>query len=527
MDEAGNTWGRPQADQPEPLPSFQAETPSQLLERLVKVRVDSPARSTLLTGQHLAITERGITQATAATYDYLTVSYRGIVAHAANYRDASNKVVAQHVRTPAKEFVWVGRKKEHQLQLFGQHLGDTGTLVITEGEIDAMSVHQMVVNGRMAGLSGQWTVVSIPDGAASAEKALERHLQWIEGFSRVIVFFDQDDPGRQAAAKVMALLDRAQQVERFPYKDANEAWMAGDGKAITDALLSARRRAPEHILAATSITEQIFRPTNRMGQPFPWAGWNKLTFGMKPGELWMISGGTGIGKSLFTRSICLHLLQSNVKCAYVGLEESAVTTVERMLSEALGFDPPFHLDTEEERARRDPKVIQQALDSFAPNLMLMDSFGEDNFDAFVAAVRHYVLAEGCRYLFLDHFSFLADGIALGTDQRRAIDQCIKKLKTLCVKLNFTMVVVCHLSRGDGLTPHEEGGEPHLGQLRGSHSLSQVPDYVVMLQRNPRAEDPAERNITTCWLKKNRPSGELGMLNRLHFLPSCRFYELPQ
>ena len=522
----GQPWSaKAQAAEPAPSPVF-GPTVSDLMASIGQ-RVAAPAAMQLLTGTHEELQERGISQRICQLYDYRAGHMKGQPVGIANYRDEAGKVVAQHVRTATKDFRWVGRTPEQNLQLFGQHLGDKGNLVITEGEIDAMSVAQVMAQGKVMGVQGSWTVVSIPDGASSAPKAIERHLQWVEGFDRVVLFFDMDEPGRLATQKVLEVLDTAKAVARFPYKDANDALKAGDTASIVEALVSARSPAPDNIVHAPSLLDAVLHPVNRYGHPFPWQGWNRMTQGMKPGELWLLSAGTGLGKSLFSRSICLDRLRSGVRCAYVGLEEPATTTVERMLSEVIGTDPPFHIDTEEQRLARDPEVIKTALDTFAPNLFLLDKFGEDNFDAFVRAARHYVRNEGCQFLFLDHFSFLADGIALHTDQRRGIDRCIKQLKELANKLQFTLFVVCHLSRGDGLNPHEEGGEPNLGQLRGSHSLAQVPDYIVMLQRNPRHEDPTERNITTSWLKKNRVTGELGMMSRLHFLPSCRFYELPQ
>ena len=250
-----------------------------------------------------------------------------------------------------------------------------------------------------------------------------------------------------------------------------------------------------------------------------------MTEGMKPGQLVMVSGGTGIGKSLFTRSIALNLCRAGTKVAYIGLEESCETSLERMLSEQMRV--PLHLDTPEERAARSEDDIKAALDGFANNLFLLDKFGSDDFDSFVATVKHYVLGEQCQVVVLDHFSLLADGIALATDQRRAIDRCIKDLKTLCVELNFTMLVVCHLSRSGGIGPsHEEGGEPTLAELRGSHSLAQIPDLVAMLVRNPRSEDKEEANTTSCWLKKNRVKGELGLMCKLKYSPMfCQLNEV--
>jgi twinkle protein len=210
-----------------------------------------------------------------------------------------------------------------------------------------------------------------------------------------------------------------------------------------------------------------------------------------------------------------------IKVAYFGLEESCNTTLERMLSELLGC--PFHLLPP--AARQEMKDdVREGMKKFAGNLLLLDKFGSEDISAFVSTVKHYVINEECRVVVLDHFSLLADGIALNVDQRRAIDKTIKDLKTLAMELQFTFIVVCHLSRSPGMgETAEEGGEPKLSELRGSHSLAQIPDYIWMLQRNPL--DTQNPNTTSCWLKKNRVKGEVGMMNKLTFHPEiCRFKE---
>ena len=465
---------------------------------------------------------RGISPKTARIYDYQEGRYHGSPAHIANYRDQSGVTVAQHVRFGDKQFRWAGSKDK--IQLFGQHLGSSGTLIITEGEIDAMSVYECLQKYKP---SKRYVVASLPNGVTSVKKDGKHNLTWMLGFQRRIVFTDFDEPGRKAAAELAALLGpRTAVVGKFAYKDANEAWVAGDHNAILQALDNAKEHRPEAIVHAPDLLARILNPVHQYGLPFPWKGWNDMTQGMKPGQLIMISGGTGIGKSLFTRSIALHLAKAGTNVAYIGLEESCESTLERMLSEQM--ETPMYLDSEAERKARGVDAIKQAMEGWAQNVFLMEKFGSDEFDNFVANVRHYVLGEECKVVILDHFSLLADGIALNTDQRRAIDRCIKDLKTLAVELNFTMVVVCHLSRSNSMGPsHEAGGEPTLAELRGSHSLAQIPDHVVMLQRNPSHEDAQERNTTHCHLKKNRVKGEVGEMSKLEYIPSrCVFVETP-
>ena len=464
---------------------------------------------------------RGISPRTAKLYNYTCGTYSNTEAHFAAFFDKHGTVVAQHVRlVNPKGFRWTGIYDK--VELFGQHLGSEGTLIITEGEIDAMSIYECLHKYKP---KQKYVVASLPNGTQSVKKDGKHNLKWMLGFKRRIIFTDFDKPGRKAAAELAALLGpRTALVGGFVHKDANEAWVKGDGQAILSALDNAKEHRPEAIVHAPDLLSRILNPEYRYGLDFPWKGWNRLTEGMKPGQLIMISGGTGIGKSLFTRSIALHLAKNDHKVAYIGLEESCETTIERMISEHVG--EKFYLDDEARRKQRTQDEVKAAMEGWSDNVYLLDKFGSDEFDTFVANVKHYVLGEECKVVILDHFSLLADGISLDTDQRRAIDRCIKDLKTLCIELNFTMLVVCHLSRSNSMGPsHEEGGEPTLAELRGSHSLAQIPDHVIMLTRNPRHEDKIEANTTHCYLKKNRVRGELGEMNKLYFDPNkCQFHE---
>ena len=481
-------------------------------------KVDSPALARLVEGEHQAIAEWKVSKRTCKAFDYRVASGR----HYANYRNSDGIVCCQHVRTLSpKGFRWIGRQSGLKPQLFGQHLGASGHLVITEGEKDALCVYECLSEKEKY----SWVVCSVPDGAQSAHTAITEHLSWITGFDKVTVLFDADEPGIKAAEKCAQIIGpKARVVTGLGYKDPADAHCANDDFAIRRAIAQATGHRPKGIVRADDLTENVLHPNSDRGLPLPWRGWNVATEGLKPTELWLISAGTGIGKSLFTRSMALNLARQGVKVAYLGLEESVNCTYERMLSEQLG--KPFHLMSREGREAIADEVVE-ASKAFAPNMFLLDKFGSDSIENFINDVKHYVLNEECSVVFLDHFSLLADGISLKEDQRRAIDKAIKELKELAMELKFTFVVVCHLSRNNNnFSPAEEGGEPHLGLLKGSSALGQIPDYIWMLQRNPNHADRDQANITKCHLKKNRVKGEVGHMASLQFIPrTCRFVEV--
>ena len=71
----------------------------------------------------------------------------------------------------------------HELSDIQTHKKDQ-KLVVVEGEMDAMSVYECQ--------QGSWPVVSIPNGAAAAKKAIQKNYEWINHYDKVVLFFDND-----------------------------------------------------------------------------------------------------------------------------------------------------------------------------------------------------------------------------------------------------------------------------------------------------------------------------------------------
>ena len=102
---------------------------------------------------------RGITQDTCRKYSYTcTTDDKGNALQVATYYDNEGNALFQKTRDKDKNF----RVRGHQAyRFYGQHLYHSGRkLVITEGEIDCLTVSQVQDN--------KYPVVSIPFGATSA-----------------------------------------------------------------------------------------------------------------------------------------------------------------------------------------------------------------------------------------------------------------------------------------------------------------------------------------------------------------------
>jgi hypothetical protein len=152
----------------------------------------------LISGEFTALSKRAITEETCRHWGYKVGQHNGRPVQIATYCDDDGVPVAQKLRFPDKDFKFIGEPK--RVGLYGQHLWRDGgkKVVVTEGEIDALTVSQLQGN--------KWPVVSVPNGAQGAAKSVAKSIEWLNKFDQVVFLFDDDEPGRAAAKECAALL---------------------------------------------------------------------------------------------------------------------------------------------------------------------------------------------------------------------------------------------------------------------------------------------------------------------------------
>jgi twinkle protein len=143
---------------------------------------------------------------------------------------------------------------------------------------------------------------------------------------------------------------------------------------------------------------------------------------------------------------------------------------------------------------------------------LYDHFGSSDIDNLVNRVRYLARGCGCNWIILDHLSIVISGLGDG-DERRLIDNAMTYLRTLVEETGVGLFLVSHLRRPEGDRGHEQGAKTALSQLRGSHSIAQLSDMVIGLERNQQGDNP---NTTTIRVLKNRFSGETGIAGYLAY-----------
>jgi twinkle protein len=453
-------------------------------------------------GQFRSIANRRLNEETCRKYGYSLAKVNGKICHVAPYRDKNGDVCGQKLRFEGKDFQTRGEMTN--VQLFGQHLWKpTKRLVITEGEIDCLSYHQV---------SKTWPVCSIPNGAQSAKRAISRNIDWIEQFEEVCFMFDNDEQGIRAAKQCAELLTpgKATIASFDRYKDANEMLVANDVKGLLQVVYNAKPHRPDGVINGKEIWDDVSRPTV-LGIPYPFKGFNSILFGIRPREIVTLTAGSGVGKSTIAAQIAYDLAVNQHKTiGYVALEESVGRTGLRFMSYAL--QRPLHLPqdiTEVERKEAFDKTLGTG------RFFLYDHFGSMDSDHLLNKLRFMVKACGADYLFIDHLSILLSGgdfMVSGGDERKQIDYTMSKLRQFTEETGVGMILISHLRRPSGDKGFEDGIDPNLSSLRGSQSIAQLSDAVLAVSRN--ASDGENKIRVRCL--KNRYSGMTGEVCELSF-----------
>ena len=452
------------------------------------------------TGQFQAFRARGINEDTARKFNVrVDDSVTPVVQFP--YYDSSRQIVGAKVR-PAdkKEFRWEGKNPDHQL--FGQHLfGGGKRIVITEGEFDCLAVWQCI--------GKNWPVVSLPNGAAAAKKALQHQLDYLLSYEEIVLFYDNDSAGIQAVQDCIDL---------FPpervfiatldtiYKDACEALAAKDSDAVRQAIWNKKPFRPTALIDGRDLYDTVRRPLHGRDADYPYPDLNDVSGGLRQNELVTITAGSGSGKSTLCGEIAVALINQGQSVGYIALEESIQRTGLRLMTVAA--NKPLHLNNEipEEEFKA---CFESTLGS--GRVHLRHGFGSVDPDALLNDIRYLVKTAEVKWIILDHLSILLSGNET-TDERKLIDVVMTKLRSFVEETGIGMILISHLRRNQGDKGHEDGAAVSLGQLRGSHSIAQLSDLVVALQRDIKSGD----NCSELVVLKNRFNGQTGPAGQLSY-----------
>jgi twinkle protein len=444
----------------------------------------------LVQGSPITVSKRSITPETFEKWKYQEGELaNGEKVHLANHI-VNGQIIGQKIRTAKKDFKVFGEMDA----LYGRWLWGKGgkRVIVTEGEIDALSVSQAQGN--------KWPVVSVPNGAAGAEKAFKKSIDWLTSYDEVVIAFDNDEPGTLAAKACAAILPPGKaKIATLPLKDANEMLKAGREDELIRCLWNATEYRPDGIVALKDVVEDALRPVE-IGRPWPFPSLTSATYGRRLREVYTLGAGTGVGKTdVLTECIAFDLNTLSLNVGVLFLEQDKRETVQRLAGKLAG--KRFHVPDGTWSEGELRGAIRELESKGA--LYLYDNFGATDWATIRDRIEYMVQALGCEHIYLDHLTALA---AAEDDERKALETIMSELAGQAKRLNCCIHLVSHLSTPDG-TPHEEGGRVMIRHFKGSRAIGFWSYFMFGLERDQQDDDESMRNVTTFRVLKDRYTGQ--------------------
>lgn len=208
-------------------------------------------------------------------------------------------------------------------------------LIICEGEIDCMIIYQ----------SGYKNVVSIGAGANSVKMVAENYKYFLDKFSSIILFSDNDDAGSSMDNAFLEVYpNKVRLIDKggMHSKDANEEYFKNGAESIAKIIISAAEKVEgffDPYTDAISIQELFdkgkFVPT---GLPSIDNAINDLA----PGCVTLVAGRSNDGKSTFINQVIANAINSNVKVLLMSGEDDKRIIINRIYQIVIGKDPGLY-----------------------------------------------------------------------------------------------------------------------------------------------------------------------------------------
>ncbi|WP_375663585.1 toprim domain-containing protein [Bartonella sp. CL63NXGY] len=338
------------------------------------------------------------------------------------------------------------------------------TIVITEGEIDALSL-----------AAYGYPAVSVPFGGGSGGKHnwIENEFDHLESFETIFLATDMDPPGEEAAREIASRLGRHRCYRvRLPLKDANDCLTAGIDKAtIKAAFSSAQSFAPEGLRRASDYKEQVIglfwpEPEKHLGYTVPYPKLkDKLHF--RPAELTLWSGASGAGKSQLLSDCIPHWIAQKSRLCLASLEMKGEQSLRRLTKQTGGLEQPTK------------ETIERILHFLDEGLILYEHVGKSSVDTLLEVFDYCRARYGCDQFIID--SLMRLGIA--SDDYARQEQAVYKMVDWAVLNNVHIHLVAHARKG-GL----DKDIPSTEDIKGASEIGANAFNIITIWRNRSLED---------------------------------------
>ena len=241
---------------------------------------------------------------------------------------------------------------------------------------------------------------------------------------------------------------------------------------------------------------------------------DRMTNGLKPGEMFVIAARPSMGKTSLMMNIVEHVcLAENKPSMVFSCEMSAFQLVQRLLFARAKF-AVSQLSRGYTPSKGDLQHIQRAAVDINASKLFIDDTPGISINELRAKARRKKRDEDIQFIAIDYLQLMKSRTRQAENSReREIAEISAGIKGLAKELNIPILILAQLNRGPEGRTGKSLGVPRMSDLRESGSIEQDADMVGLLYRSAyyadsEEEKEAEAGRANLVLAKNR-NGETG------------------
>ncbi len=291
------------------------------------------------------------------------------------------------------------------------------------------------------------------------------------------------------------LSDRILDVAEQKILDVSSGKVSNDIVHISDIMMTAYDEMVQNSLTKGTVT----------GIPTGFNYLNNMTGGLHGGELIIIAGRPGMGKSSLAVNIAEHAsIKENIPVAIFNLEMSKSMIVNRIIcSQAL-------VDSQNIRKgdfqAEDWQKICSVVDKLSAAPIYIDDSSAITVSEIRAKCKRLKQTKNLGLVVIDYLQ-LMQGSGRSDNRQQEISDISRSLKVLAKELDVPVIALSQLSR---LSESRGDKRPMLSDLRESGAIEQDADMVLLLYRDDYYnKESTEKNIAEINIAKQR-SGSTGI-----------------
>lgn len=442
------------------------------LPKIIQIR-DEPLRGTGVARYMLQ--ERKLNERTLNQFKVFQSVRNGATWWGAPYFDEDNHCrmmkFTNLARTGTRKQIYSTQPVFHTA--FGLHLisGEDKSIIICEGEIDAMSIFQIQKDNKIP-------VIAVP--SASNHNWIENCYSTLSQMEAIYIASDMDDAGQNMFLTLAKRLgvERCKRVEiPSPHNDVND-WWCKDHPSDDDLqklLKESKTTQSESLVRPSSFVLQMQDCVTRQEQEREWKNWcfQEMDLSLRQGELFTVIGIPGSGKSQLAYQFANFLADNGTKLMFISFEIPIESMMLQLAHQKMGREPKH-------------EECAEVADILGEHMYFVDDTNfknvKSNWDGLKTEIILAKKKYGIGTVFIDSYTYLAPKMDF---EHQGI--LAKDLAYTAIKNEVSIVLLAHADAKNKDSGGTRYPPTNPGNILGAQELSQASHTICSMWRNVEKE----------------------------------------